>query len=172
MERYDPKIIEPKWQRVWAEEGTWEVANDDAGDRPSAYVLEMLPYPSGEPHIGHLKNYSLGDAVAHYWRRRGHRVLHPMGYDAFGLPAENEAIKTGRHPRESTAAFIAEFQRQFRQLGDLDRLDPGAGHERPGVLPLDPVDLPAALRARPRLPQGGRGQVVSRRTRPCWPTSR
>ena len=117
MERYDPKIIEPKWQRVWAEEGTWEVANDDAGDRPSAYVLEMLPYPSGEPHIGHLKNYSLGDAVAHYWRRRGHRVLHPMGYDAFGLPAENEAIKTGRHPRESTAAFIAEFQRQFRQWG-------------------------------------------------------
>ena len=117
VERYDPKTIEPKWQRVWAEEGTWEVANDDVGDRPSAYVLEMLPYPSGEPHIGHLKNYSLGDAVAHYWRRRGHRVLHPMGYDAFGLPAENEAIKTGRHPRESTAAFIAEFQRQFRQWG-------------------------------------------------------
>ena len=117
MERYDPKTIEPKWQRVWAEEGTWEVANDDPGDRPSAYVLEMLPYPSGEPHIGHLKNYSLGDAVAHYWRRRGHRVLHPMGYDAFGLPAENEAIKSGRHPRESTNAFIAEFQRQFRQWG-------------------------------------------------------
>ena len=117
MERYDPKTIEPKWQRVWAEEGTWEVANDDPGDRPAAYVLEMLPYPSGEPHIGHLKNYSLGDAVAHYWRRRGHRVLHPMGYDAFGLPAENEAIKSGRHPRESTNAFIAEFQRQFRRWG-------------------------------------------------------
>jgi leucyl-tRNA synthetase len=77
----------------------------------------MLPYPSGEPHIGHLKNYSLGDAVAHYWRRRGHRVLHPMGYDAFGLPAENEAIKSGRYPSESTHAFIAEFQRQFRQWG-------------------------------------------------------
>jgi leucyl-tRNA synthetase len=117
VERYDPKTIEPKWQRVWAEEGTWEVANDDASERPSAYVLEMLPYPSGEPHIGHLKNYSLGDAVAHYWRRRGHRVLHPMGYDAFGLPAENEAIKSGRHPSESTHAFIAEFQRQFRQWG-------------------------------------------------------
>jgi leucyl-tRNA synthetase len=117
VERYDPKTIEPKWQRIWADEGTWEVSNDEVGERPTAYVLEMLPYPSGDPHIGHLKNYSLGDAVAHFRRRHGLRVLHPMGYDAFGLPAENEAIKTGRHPRESTNASIAEFQRQFRQWG-------------------------------------------------------
>ena len=74
---------------------------------PRRYVLEMLPYPSGEPHIGHLKTYSVGDAVAHFRRRNGHRVLHPMGYDAFGLPAENHAIKTGQHPRESTEASIA-----------------------------------------------------------------
>ena len=80
-------------------------------------MLEMLPYPSGEPHIGHLKNYSVGDAVAHFRRRQGMRVLHPMGYDAFGLPAENHAISTGQHPRESTDAAIASFQRQFREWG-------------------------------------------------------
>jgi leucyl-tRNA synthetase len=116
MERYDPSTIEPKWQKVWADERTWEVSNEP-DERRKAYVLEMLPYPSGEPHIGHLKNYALGDAIAHYWRRTGHRVLHPMGYDAFGLPAENHAIKTGQHPRESTEASIREFQRQFRRWG-------------------------------------------------------
>ncbi len=116
MQRYDPKTIEPKWQRIWADEHTWEVSNEP-DDRPNAYVLEMLPYPSGEPHIGHLKTYSVGDAVAHFARRNGHRVLHPMGYDAFGLPAENHAIKTGSHPRESTEAAIREFQRQFREWG-------------------------------------------------------
>ncbi len=134
--RYDPSEIEPRWQRVWAEERTWEVSNDDAvgasgsgragagraggpgaDGAPKSYVLEMLPYPSGEPHIGHLKVYSVGDAIAHFHRRLGHRVLHPMGYDAFGLPAENHAIKTGVHPRESTAASIASFQRDFRSWG-------------------------------------------------------
>ena len=114
---YEPRVIESKWQRLWADERTWEVPNDDAGGEQTSYVLEMLPYPSGEPHIGHLKTYSVGDAVAHFRRRSGARVLHPMGYDAFGLPAENHAIKTGQHPRASTQAAIAEFQRQFRQWG-------------------------------------------------------
>jgi leucyl-tRNA synthetase len=117
MQRYDPKTIEPKWQKVWADEGTWEVSNDDPGSRPNAYVLEMLPYPSGEPHIGHLKTYSVGDAVAHFRRRHGHRVLHPMGYDAFGLPAENHAIRTGQPPRESTEASIRQFQKELREWG-------------------------------------------------------
>jgi leucyl-tRNA synthetase len=116
VDRYDPKTIEPKWQKVWADEHTWEVSNDP-DDRPKAYVLEMLPYPSGEPHIGHLKTYSVGDAVAHFQRRAGHRVLHPMGYDAFGLPAENHAIRTGQHPRDSTDESIAAFQRQMREWG-------------------------------------------------------
>jgi leucyl-tRNA synthetase len=134
-ERYDPHAIEARWQRIWADEHTWEVANEGAGAAalggppapmsaagepaatPNAYVLEMLPYPSGEPHIGHLKCYALGDAIAHHRRRIGDRVLHPMGYDAFGLPAENHAIKTGVHPRDSTRASIAEFQRQFRSWG-------------------------------------------------------
>ena len=118
--RYDPSEIEPRWQQVWAEEHTWEVSNQPReGEAPDAasYVLEMLPYPSGEPHIGHLKKYAVGDAIAHFHRRTGHRVLHPMGYDAFGLPAENHAIKTGVHPRDSTAESIASFQRQFRSWG-------------------------------------------------------
>jgi leucyl-tRNA synthetase len=133
--RYDPHEIEPRWQALWASERTWEVSNEPAsatrggsgaiagggstagGRTENAYVLEMLPYPSGEPHIGHLKCYSVGDAIAHFRRRLGARVLHPMGYDAFGLPAENHAIKTGVHPRESTAASIASFQRQFRSWG-------------------------------------------------------
>jgi leucyl-tRNA synthetase len=117
-QRYDPKRIEPKWQDLWARERTWEVANEPSDDtRPKSYVLEMLPYPSGEPHIGHLKNYSLGDAIAHFHRRTGHRVLHPMGYDAFGLPAENHAINTGEHPRDSTNASIAAFRRAFTSWG-------------------------------------------------------
>jgi len=119
-ERYDPSAIEPRWQQLWEREKTWEVTNAPlAGERreDTSYVLEMLPYPSGEPHIGHLKKYSVGDAIAHFHRRTGRRVLHPMGYDAFGLPAENHAIKTGVHPRESTAASIASFQRQFRSWG-------------------------------------------------------
>ncbi len=115
--RYDAAEIEPRWQKVWADEGTWEVANESTDERLKSYVLVMLPYPSGEPHIGHLKVYSVGDAVAHFHRRTGRRVLNPMGYDAFGLPAENHAIKTGQHPRASTDAAIEEFQRQFREWG-------------------------------------------------------
>ena len=118
---YDPQQIEARWQALWAEERTWEVANpgepgfDDS--KPKAYVLEMLPYPSGEPHVGHPKNYALGDAIAHFRRRTGHQVIHPMGYDAFGLPAENAAIRSGKHPREATFESIEEFRRQFRSWG-------------------------------------------------------
>ena len=121
MSGYDPKAIESKWQQVWAEEKTWEVANpgqpgfDDS--KPKSYVLEMLPYPSGEPHVGHLKCYAVGDAIAHFRRRHGFEVIHPMGYDAFGLPAENNAIKTGEPPREATERSIASFRRQFREWG-------------------------------------------------------
>ena len=115
-QHYDPQEIEPRWQALWAREHTWEVSNEGSGGE-SSYVLEMLPYPSGEPHMGHLKNYAIGDAVAHFRRRRGGRVLHPIGYDAFGLPAENHAIATGVHPRDSTAESIASFDRQFRSWG-------------------------------------------------------
>ncbi|HEU4905159.1 MAG TPA: leucine--tRNA ligase, partial [Solirubrobacterales bacterium] len=121
MAGYDPKTIEEKWQRLWAEEKTWEVANPGqpgyAADKPKSYVLEMLPYPSGEPHVGHLKCYAVGDAIAHFRRRHGFEVIHPMGYDSFGLPAENNAIKTGEPPREATERSIASFHRQFREWG-------------------------------------------------------
>jgi leucyl-tRNA synthetase len=117
MQRYEPRTIEAKWQGVWARERTWEVSNDAAAGERTSYVLEMLPYPSGEPHIGHLKVYSVGDAIAHFRRRKGLSVLHPMGYDAFGLPAENHAIRTGQHPRVSTDASIEEFRRQFKSWG-------------------------------------------------------
>ena len=120
--RYEPQEIEPRWQEVWARERTWEVANEPRGARrgegdDTSYVLEMLPYPSGEPHIGHLKNYALGDAIAHFHRRTGRRVLHPMGYDAFGLPAENNAIKTGVHPRDATEKSIAAYRHWFHRWG-------------------------------------------------------
>ncbi len=121
MAGYDPKAIERRWQQVWAEERTWEVANpgrpgfDPA--KPKSYVLEMLPYPSGEPHVGHLKCYAVGDAIAHFRRRQGFEVIHPMGYDSFGLPAENNAIKTGEPPRVATERSIESFRRQFREWG-------------------------------------------------------
>ena len=118
---YEPKAVEAKWQRVWADERTWEVANPGRpgfkAEKPKSYVLEMLPYPSGEPHVGHLKCYAVGDAIAHFRRRHGFEVIHPMGYDAFGLPAENNAIKTGEPPREATERSIESFRRQFREWG-------------------------------------------------------
>ncbi len=121
MSGYEPTAIERKWQRVWAEEKTWEVPNPGQPgfdpEKPKSYVLEMLPYPSGEPHVGHLKCYAVGDAIAHFRRRHGFEVIHPMGYDSFGLPAENNAIKTGEPPRVATERSIASFQRQFREWG-------------------------------------------------------
>ncbi|HEX6688592.1 MAG TPA: leucine--tRNA ligase [Solirubrobacterales bacterium] len=121
MAGYEPKAIEAKWQQLWAEEKTWQVPNPGqpgyAAEKPKSYVLEMLPYPSGEPHVGHLKCYAVGDAIAHFRRRHGFEVIHPMGYDAFGLPAENNAIKTGEPPREATERSIESFRRQFREWG-------------------------------------------------------
>jgi leucyl-tRNA synthetase len=121
MEPYDADRIERKWQAVWEDERTWEVPNPgDPGfddSKPKNYVLEMLPYPSGEPHVGHLKCYAVGDAIAHFRRRNGFQVIHPMGYDAFGLPAENHAIRTGEPPRVSTEKSIETFREQFRRWG-------------------------------------------------------
>jgi leucyl-tRNA synthetase len=119
MERYDPKQIEAKWQEVWADERAFEVPNPSPGERPERkfYMLEMLPYPSGDLHMGHVLNYTLGDVVTHFRRRSGHHVLRPMGFDSFGLPAENAAIREGGHPREITERNIAAQRRQMRRMG-------------------------------------------------------
>jgi len=128
LERYDPEAIERKWQQVWEREGAFAVPNPAPGlareDEKKTYVLEMLPYPSGELHMGHVLNYTLGDVVAHLRRRSGYRVLRPMGYDAFGLPAENAAIREGRHPRAVTEENIAAIRTQAQRMGwsiDWDR---------------------------------------------------
>ena len=119
-ERYDPTAVEERWQAVWAAEETFTVPNPDpssADDTPSTYVLEMLPYPSGELHMGHVFNYTMGDVLTHIRRRQGMTVLRPMGYDAFGLPAENAAIREGGHPREITNRNIASIRRQMKRMG-------------------------------------------------------
>jgi leucyl-tRNA synthetase len=127
MEPYDHQTIELKWQEAWERERAFSVANPSSPDELDAqrtYVLEMLPYPSGDLHMGHVKNYTLGDVLAHVRRRMGFRVLRPMGYDAFGLPAENAAIREGAHPRLVTERNIAAIRAQMRRMGwaiDWDR---------------------------------------------------
>ncbi len=112
---YDPQKIEVKWQKRWAEAHVFESEADPS--KPKYYVLEMLPYPSGTLHMGHMRNYTIGDVVARVKRMRGFNVLHPMGWDAFGLPAENAAIQNNTHPRTWTNKNIAEFQRVLRRFG-------------------------------------------------------
>ena len=118
-DRYDSKTIEAKWQRVWEDAGAFHVPNpaDPAAATRKTYVLEMLPYPSGELHMGHVLNYTLGDVVSHVRRRHGYAVLRPMGYDAFGLPAENAAIREGSNPRISTERNIEAIRRQIKRMG-------------------------------------------------------
>ena len=115
MNEYNPHDIEPRWQKVWAEEKLYEVTEDTS--KPKRYVLEMFPYPSGDIHMGHVSNYTYGDVVARYWRMQGYEVLHPMGWDAFGLPAENAAIKHHSHPAKWTYANIDTQKASFKRMG-------------------------------------------------------
>ncbi len=114
-ERYEPQAIEKKWQTRWEEAGVFRA--NTRPDAPKKYILEMLPYPSGKMHMGHVRNYLLGDVYARFFRMRGHDVLHPMGWDAFGLPAENAAIKDGMHPAVRTRENIESFKEEMRSLG-------------------------------------------------------
>ncbi len=115
MEQYDSKTIEEKWQRVWEDAKAFHVSNDPV--QPKSYVLEMLPYPSGTLHVGHMLVYTIGDVVTRFRARNGMHVLHPQGFDSFGLPAENAAIKEGVHPRVSTERNIEHITRSMRRVG-------------------------------------------------------
>ncbi|MDQ6773070.1 MAG: leucine--tRNA ligase [Candidatus Dormibacteraeota bacterium] len=114
---YVPQEIEPKWQRIWAERGVMRAS--DASPRPTYYNLVMFPYPSGDLHMGHMRNYVIGDVLSRYQRMRGYEVLNPFGWDAFGLPAENAAMKAGSHPRAWTLGNIARAKEQLAMMGVL-----------------------------------------------------
>ena len=122
MARYNSKQSEAHWQITWQEVGSFVAV--DGSSKPKYYVLEMFPYPSGRIHMGHVRNYGIGDAVARFMRMKGFNVLHPIGWDAFGLPAENAAIQNKTHPAEWTEGNIAIMQLQLKSLGlsyDWDR---------------------------------------------------
>ncbi|GKY86763.1 leucine--tRNA ligase [Sinisalibacter aestuarii] len=162
MSRYDASIIEPKWQKAWDEAGTFEARRDTS--KPKYYVLEMFPYPSGRIHIGHVRNYTMGDVVARYKMATGHNVLHPMGFDAFGMPAENAAMASGGHPKTWTYDNIDTMVAQMKPLGFgldwsrmfatcdpdyygqqqamfIDMLEKGLVYRKNAVVNWDPVDM-------------------------------
>jgi leucyl-tRNA synthetase len=147
MSRYNFRATESKWQHRWAERGSFTARHDPS--RPKYYVLEMFPYPSGKLHVGHVRNYTMGDLVARYRRALGYNVLHPMGWDAFGLPAENAAIAEHVHPGKWTADNIATMRGQLQRMGfsydwsrELAACDPGYyKHEQKMFLDFLAADL-------------------------------
>ncbi|MAE51577.1 MAG: leucine--tRNA ligase [Micavibrio sp.] len=160
-ERYNIKASEEKWRKVWADQNCFDVTEDT--DKEKYYVMEMFPYPSGRIHVGHVRNYTLGDVVARYRHALGYNVMHPMGWDAFGLPAENAAIERGEHPKHWTRANIAQMRTQLKSMGlsidwsreiatcepdyyrheqkmFLDFLKKGIAYRKESVVNWDPVD--------------------------------
>ncbi|MHA6345040.1 leucine--tRNA ligase [Roseivivax sp. CAU 1761] len=190
MSRYAPAEIEPKWQNAWEKAGTFRATRDQ--DRPKYYVLEMFPYPSGRIHIGHVRNYTMGDVVARYKRATGHNVLHPMGFDAFGMPAENAAMASGGHPKTWTydnidtmvaqmkpLGFSLDWERMFatcdpeyygqQQALFLDFLEKGLVYRKNAVVNWDPVDMTVLANEQVENGRGWRsGALVERRELTQW----
>ncbi len=189
-ERFEPSEADVRWQRIWDEKQSFRA--DDASTRPRSYVLEMFPYPSGRIHIGHVRNYTMGDVLARYKRMRGFEVLHPMGWDAFGMPAENAAMEKGVHPGGWTRENIANMKAQLKRLGfaldwsrELATCEPDYyGHEQALFLDLyaaglvyrkesavnwDPVDMTVLANEQVIDGRGWRsGAIVEKRKLSQW----
>jgi leucyl-tRNA synthetase len=190
MSRYEPAQIEPKWQKVWDEAGVFLAKRDPA--KPKYYVLEMFPYPSGRIHMGHVRNYTMGDVVARFMSAKGYSVLHPMGWDAFGMPAENAAIERGGHPKDWTYQNIADMRGQMKPLGlsidwsrefatcdpeyygqqqsmFLDMLAAGLIYRKAAMVNWDPVDMTVLANEQVIDGRGWRsGAAVERRELTQW----
>jgi leucyl-tRNA synthetase len=190
MSRYDPATLEPKWQKAWDEAGTFVAHRDET--KPKYYVLEMFPYPSGRIHIGHVRNYTMGDVIARYKKATGHNVLHPMGFDAFGMPAENAAMENGGHPADWTYQNIDTMVAQMKPLGFgldwsrmfatcdpeyygqqqalfLDFLEAGLVYRKNAVVNWDPVDMTVLANEQVEDGKGWRsGAEVERRELTQW----
>ena len=190
MSRYEPSVMEPRWQQAWDEAGVFTARHDPA--RPKYYVLEMFPYPSGRIHMGHVRNYTMGDVVARYKSSCGFSVLHPMGWDAFGMPAENAAMERGGHPKTWTYGNIADMRAQMKPLGlsidwsrefatcdpeyygqqqamFLDMLAAGLVYRKNAVVNWDPVDMTVLANEQVIDGKGWRsGAAVERRELTQW----
>jgi len=196
-ERFNPLAVDARWQRVWAERATFAAprgiaAGADADGRPRAYVLEMFPYPSGRIHMGHVRNYAMGDVLARFRRMTGHAVLHPMGWDAFGMPAENAAIERGVDPARWTRDNIDHMRAQLKRLGFaldwgrefatcdpeyygheqalfLDLMAHGLVYRRESAVNWDPVDMTVLANEQVIDGRGWRsGAVVEKRKLAQW----
>jgi leucyl-tRNA synthetase len=190
MSRYEPSSIEPKWQAAWDKAGAFTARRDPA--KPKYYVLEMFPYPSGRIHMGHVRNYTMGDVVARYKMAQGFSVLHPMGWDAFGMPAENAAMERGGHPKEWTYGNIADMRDQMKPLGlsidwsrefatcdpeyygqqqsmFIDMMEKGLVYRKAAVVNWDPVDMTVLANEQVIDGKGWRsGAAVERRELTQW----
>ena len=190
MTRYTPAEIEARWQEAWSKDEVFKAVR--SADKPKYYVLEMFPYPSGRIHMGHVRNYTMGDVIARYKLATGHNVLHPMGWDAFGMPAENAAMAIGGHPKDWTYGNIADMREQMKPLGlsidwsrefatcdpeyygqqqalFLDFLNKGLVYRKNAIVNWDPVDMTVLANEQVENGRGWRsGAVVERRELTQW----